>query len=372
MIPLSLYVHFPWCLRKCPYCDFNSHAVRGEIPENDYLAALIRDLDRVAGDAQGRPLSSVFVGGGTPSLLSPAAVDRLLSAVRERLPLADDVEVTLEANPGASEGGRFAAFRQAGVTRLSIGVQSFDDRLLAAIGRIHTAADALRAVEQAQHAFDRVNLDLMYALPGQTLADLDRDLDQALALGVGHISAYHLTIEPNTAFASAPPVVPDDDLAADMQEHVEARLAADGFGHYETSAFARDGQQCRHNLNYWTFGDYLGIGAGAHAKISRAGSVSREARCKHPEKYLRHDDPVDDRRVVSADELAGEFMMNALRLIDGFPLALFEEQTGLELDCIADALRTACDDGLVAIDESRVVPTLLGQRHLNALISRFL
>ena len=372
MIPLSLYVHFPWCLRKCPYCDFNSHAVRGKIPEHDYLAALLRDLDRVAGDAQGRLLSSVFIGGGTPSLLSPDAVNRLLSAVRERLLLADDAEVTLEANPGAIETGRFASFRQAGVTRLSIGVQSFDDRLLAAIGRIHTAADALRAVEQAQYAFDRVNIDLMYALPGQTLADLDRDLDHALALDVGHISAYHLTIEPNTAFASAPPTVPDDDLAADMQEHVEARLAAAGFRHYETSAFARDGQQCRHNLNYWTFGDYLGIGAGAHAKISRAGTVNREARCKHPGEYLRHDDPVDDRHVVGADELAGEFMMNALRLIDGFPLSLFEEQTGLEIDCIADALRTACDDGLLAIDESRVVPTLLGQRHLNTLISRFL
>jgi oxygen-independent coproporphyrinogen-3 oxidase len=372
VIPLALYVHFPWCLRKCPYCDFNSHAVRGEIPESDYLAALLRDLDRAADAAAGRPLTSIFIGGGTPSLLSPNAVDKLIEAAAQRLGFADGIEVTLEANPGAIEAAKFAAFRSAGITRLSLGVQSFDDRLLVAIGRIHSSAEAARAAELAMRHFERVNLDLMYALPGQSPADLERDLDRALATGAGHISAYHLTVEPNTAFAAAPPPLPDDDLAADMQERVEARLAAAGFVHYETSAFARDGQRCRHNLNYWTFGDYLGIGAGAHGKTTRAGTVLREARCKHPNDYLRRDDPVDARHVVPADELAGEFMMNALRLIDGFAPSLFEARTGLPIEHVAATLAKAGDDGLLDISEARIAPTLLGQRHLNALIERFL
>ena len=371
MIPLALYAHFPWCLKKCPYCDFNSHAVRDGIPETDYLAALIRDLERCAPAAGGRPLGSVFIGGGTPSLLSAAAVGELLTAIDRRLPLAHDAEVTLEANPGAIEAGKFAAFAAAGVTRLSVGVQSFDDRLLAAVGRIHGGDEARRAVDTAVRHFARVNVDLMYALPGQTAEDLERDLDAALNSGAGHVSAYHLTVEPNTAFAAAPPVLPDEDLAADMQEIVEARLAAAGFEHYETSAFARAGQQCRHNRNYWTFGDYLGIGAGAHAKLSGDGRVLREARCRHPNDYLRRNDPVDERRVVASDDLPGEFMMNALRLTDGFAPALFEERTGLPLERIADALTQARDQGLLDVSATRIAPTLLGQRHLNRLIGQF-
>lgn len=372
MIPLALYVHFPWCLRKCPYCDFNSHAVRDGIPEAEYLAALLRDLEHAADAADGRPLVSTFIGGGTPSLLSPAAVGRLLDAAERRLGFVDDIEITLEANPGAIEAAKFAAFRAAGITRLSLGVQSFDERHLKAIGRIHSGADARCAAELAARHFERVNLDLMYALPGQTLADLDRDLDCALSFDVGHLSAYHLTVEPNTAFAAAPPPLPDEDLAADMQEHVEQRLAAAGLHHYETSAFAREGQQCRHNRNYWTFGDYLGIGAGAHGKTRRGELVVREARCRHPGHYLRRDDPVDERRVIPRDELAGEFMMNALRLTDGFAPSLFAERTNLPIAGIADAIAKARDDGLLEVSETHIAPTLLGQRHLNALIGRFL
>jgi putative oxygen-independent coproporphyrinogen III oxidase len=372
VIPLSLYVHFPWCVRKCPYCDFNSHEARSTVPEADYLAALIRDLDAAMPGAQGRPVVSVFIGGGTPSLMAPATVAALLDAIRTRLALADDAEVTLEANPGAIEAGKFAAFRAAGVTRLSLGIQSFDDGLLAAVGRIHSADEARRAVALALDHFEQVNIDLMYALPGQTPDQVRRDIETAAAFGPGHLSAYHLTVEPNTAFHRNPPALPDDDLAADMQDLVEAILAEAGYEHYETSAFARPGRQCRHNLNYWTFGDYLGIGAGAHAKISGAGGVVREMRRKHPADYLRADDFVQERHVVSTGELPGEFMMNALRLNAGFAPELFGQRTGLPLATVAAALRGAEADGLLETSAARIAPTPLGQRHLNALIMRFI
>ena len=372
VIPLALYVHFPWCIRKCPYCDFNSHEARGGIPEADYLAALIRDLDGALPAAQGRPLVSLFIGGGTPSLMAPGTVAALLAAVRARLPLPDDAEITLEANPGAIEAGKFAGFRAAGVTRLSLGIQSFEDDKLKAVGRIHSADEARRAAELALENFDQVNFDLMYALPGQTLAQARRDIETAAALGPGHVSAYHLTVEPNTAFHRRPPPLPDDDLAADMQEMVEATLAAAGYQHYETSAFARPGRQCRHNLNYWTFGDYLGIGAGAHGKATDANGIVREMRRKHPADYLHAADFVQERHEVPRSELPGEFMMNALRLTAGFAAELFEQRTGQPLTTIAAPLARAQSDGLLAVDDRRIVPTLLGQRHLNALIERFL
>jgi len=314
----------------------------------------------------------MFIGGGTPNLMSPAGVERLLAAVRARLPLAVDAEITLEANPGAIEAGQFAAFRAAGITRLSLGVQSFDDRMLKAIGRIHSADDASRAVELALKCFDRVNLDFMYALPRQTLEAARRDMAMAVAYGPGHLSAYHLTVEPNTAFSFAPPPLPDEDLAADMQEMVEETLATAGYEHYETSAFALRGQECRHNLNYWTFGDYLGVGAGAHAKLSSGGRVTRQMRRKHPSDYLRADNAIQQSHEVPAAELPGEFMMNALRLIRGFPPELFEQRTGLALTMIEETLRQAENDGLLQVSADLIVPTILGQRHLNALIGRFM
>jgi oxygen-independent coproporphyrinogen-3 oxidase len=369
--PLAIYVHFPWCLRKCPYCDFNSHETRGTIPEDDYLAALVADLEAALPQVWGRPVVSIFIGGGTPSLLSVAGVDRLLAAIRARLPVAPDAEVTLEANPGAMEAEKFAGFRAAGVSRLSLGIQSFDDTRLRALGRIHSADEARRAAGLALRHFERVNLDLMYALPDQTLADARRDLETAIGLGPGHISAYHLTVEPNTAFHQAPPPLPDEDLAADMQELVEATLAGAGYGHYETSAFARPGQRCRHNLNYWTFGDYLGIGAGAHGKISLPDRILREMRHKHPGRYLQGGDFVQERHEVAEADRAGEFMMNALRLVAGFAPSLFQERTGLPLERIAATARQAERDGLLEILPDRIRPTLLGQRHLNTLIGRF-
>jgi putative oxygen-independent coproporphyrinogen III oxidase len=366
MPPLSLYVHIPWCLKKCPYCDFNSHEARDGIPEDAYIDALRRDQDTAVPLVAGRIVQSVFIGGGTPSLISPVGIAKILG-VSPRLTLANDAEVTLEANPGAIEAARFAAFRDAGVTRLSLGIQSFDDAKLAALGRIHSADEAKRAIDLALRHFERVNLDLMYGLPGQTLPEAQRDIETVIGFGPGHVSAYHLTIEPNTAFHHAPPPLPDDDLAADMQEMVEDTLAAAGYGHYETSAFAQPGQRCRHNLNYWTFGDYLGIGAGAHSKIDG----QREARPRNPKDYLA--DPASRQwQPIAPDDLAGEFMMNALRLVDGFEAALFEHSTGLPLDTIEAALRQAEVEGLLARSAGRVAPTLLGQRFLNRLIGLFL
>jgi oxygen-independent coproporphyrinogen-3 oxidase len=372
-VPLALYVHWPWCVRKCPYCDFNSHeSIRQNAPqEAAYLAALIADLEAALPTIWGRPIVSVFIGGGTPSLMSGATVDALLAALRMRLPLLPDAEITLEANPGTVEAERFAAYRDAGVNRLSLGIQSFADGKLAALGRIHSGDEARRAIDIAQRHFVRVNLDLMYALPEQTLAEAQHDIAVAIATGVTHLSAYHLTLEPNTAFHHAPPPLPDDDLAADMQEMVEASLAAAGYRNYETSAFAKPGQRCTHNLNYWTFGDYLGIGAGAHSKLSDHTGIRREARPRHPKDYLA-DPATRDWRPVAAADLPGEFMMNALRLADGFPPALFSERTGLPLSAIEKSALAARREGLLEVADARLRPTAQGRRFLNRLIGRFL
>ena len=373
--PLALYIHFPWCVRKCPYCDFNSHAVRDGIPEDAYLTALIADLEASLPDIWGRRIHSIFFGGGTPSLMSPTGLDRLLTAVRARVNLSPGAEITLEANPGTVEADRFAGFRDAGVNRLSIGVQSFDDRHLAALGRIHDATEAQRAIELAQRTFERVNIDLMYALPQQTMREALRDLDTALATGVTHLSCYHLTLEPNTPFAAHPPELPDDDASADMQEAIETRLADAGFMHYETSAFAQPGRQCLHNLNYWQFGDYLGIGAGAHGKLSFHDRVRRDMRHKHPNAYLEaaaRGEFVQESREVGTSELPFEFMMNAARLNDGFALDLFERHTALPLDVLMPRLLAAREDGLLELAAGRVTPTLRGRRFLNELLQRFL
>ncbi len=371
--PLALYVHWPWCTRKCPYCDFNSHESAPQ--ESSYLAALIADLEAALPAIWGRPIVSVFIGGGTPSLMSGATVDALLAAIRMRVPLLPGAEITLEANPGTVEAERFKAYRAAGVNRLSLGIQSFADRKLAALGRIHSGDEARRAIELAQRHFERINLDLMYALPEQTLAEARHDIDTAIASGVSHISAYHLTLEANTPFHHAPPPLPDDDLAADMQEMIEARLAAAGYGHYETSAFARSGQQCQHNLNYWTFGDYLGIGAGAHSKISGHAGIRREARPRHPRDYLA--DPLTRRwQAVAPEALPGEFMMNALRLTAGVPQSLFTERTGLPLAAIEKSAlaesSNARHQGLLDTTQGMLRPTEKGRRFLNRLLAEFL
>ncbi|MFN3987834.1 MAG: radical SAM family heme chaperone HemW [Rhodocyclaceae bacterium] len=379
--PLALYVHYPWCVRKCPYCDFNSHAVRdagqtvAEDVEQAYVDALIADIEAALPQVWGRRVHSVFIGGGTPSLMRAGSLDRLLTAVRTLLPLDPLAEITLEANPGTFESTRFRDYRAAGVNRLSIGIQSFNPQHLAQIGRIHDGDEARAAVDIALAHFERVNLDLMYALPGQTLAEALLDVETALGFGVGHLSCYHLTLEPNTPFAHDPPSLPDGDAAADMQDAIEARLADAGFVHYETSAFARPGQQARHNLNYWTFGDYLGIGAGAHGKLSSHAGIVREMRHKHPNRYLEAAatrDFVQERREVSAEDLPFEFMMNALRLTDGVPATLFAARTGLPADTITTTLLRARDQGLLALDAGQVRPTERGRRFLNDLLTLFL
>ena len=374
--PLALYVHWPWCVKKCPYCDFNSHESRAAVDEAAYLAALIADLEAALPQIWNRPVISVFIGGGTPSLMRAETADALLAAIRMRLPLQPGAEVTLEANPGTAEAAKFAAFRAAGVNRLSIGVQSFDDAKLVALGRIHDSAEARRAIDLALRHFKRVNLDLMYALPQQTLGEAERDIATALGAGVSHISAYHLTLEPNTPFHHAPPPLPDDDLAADMQEMVEEKLAAAGFGHYETSAFARGADnRCRHNLNYWNFGDYLGIGAGAHSKLSNHASIWREARHRSPRAYLEgaaRGDFISTQHAIARADLPGEFMMNALRLNQGFPLALFTEHTGLPLSAIEESALAARRDGLLETADGVLRPTPRGRRFLNQLLARFL
>ena len=373
--PLALYVHIPWCLRKCPYCDFNSHEKRGELPEAQYVDALIADLEASLPKIWGRRLHTIFIGGGTPSLFAPAAIDRLLTAVRTRLMVDPDTEVTMEANPGTFEVERFRGYRDAGVNRLSIGVQSFNDERLAAIGRVHGADEARRAVASALGIFPTVNADLMYALPGQSLDEALLDVREAIAFGVPHVSAYHLTLEPDTHFHRFPPQLPDDDAAADMQEAIEQALAASGYGHYETSAFAKPGERARHNLNYWTFGDYLGIGAGAHGKISFRDRIVREQRERKPQSYLRRaaqGDAIQESREVGAAELPFEFMLNALRLIEGFPLALFAQRTGLAITAVGRELGAVEARGLIARDHLTIRPTEKGRRFLNDLLEPFL
>ncbi|GKS69273.1 oxygen-independent coproporphyrinogen-3 oxidase [Nitrosomonas sp. PY1] len=379
--PLSLYIHIPWCLKKCPYCDFNSHAVHSvgdeqSLLEESYVAALMRDLEMALSDVWGRRINSVFFGGGTPSLFSASSIDRILTAVRTLMPLEHFAEVTLEANPGTFEAQKFADYRLAGINRLSIGIQSFNPDRLKAIGRVHDDQEALRAVEIAQDNFDTINLDLMYALPGQTFAEAQRDIDTACAFGVSHLSAYHLTLESNTLFHRYPPSLPDDEQTAAMQDSIELTLRQKGYSHYETSAFAQPGKESRHNLNYWLFGDYLGIGAGAHSKISFADKIIRQMRYKQPKEYLARGRDgasfTQTQQVLSNADRSFEFMMNALRLHNGFETKLFQERTGLSLNVIQSQLQEAEQRGLIVSNAFHIKPTILGKRFLNDLLQIFL
>lgn len=374
--PLSLYVHVPWCLKKCPYCDFNSHERAPDgLPEQRYVDALVADLEASLPLVWGRPVHSVFLGGGTPSLFSPEAIERLLAAVRARLPLLPGAEVTLEANPGTFERERFAAFRAAGVTRLSVGVQSFDDDKLRAIGRVHSGAQARAALEEAARAFDTFNLDLMYALPGQSLPQLEADVRGALAFAPPHLSIYHLTVEANTLFAKHPPALPDDDTAWDMLDRITELTAAAGLARYEVSAYAREGHRCAHNLNYWQFGDYLGIGAGAHGKLSFAHRVVRQTRHRHPQLYMDKalaGAAVAQAREVPRADLPFEYMLNALRLREGFAMRDYTSRTGLPPGSVAAALEQAERHGWIARDGDQVRPTARGFDFLSDLQALFL
>lgn len=377
--PLAAYVHIPWCVKKCPYCDFNSHTSAAGLPEAEYVAALIADLDAdllsVSADAARRPLQSIFFGGGTPSLFSAESLGRILDGLSQRLHFADDIEITLEANPGTFEQAKFAGYRNAGINRLSIGIQSFNAAHLKALGRIHDDQEALRAVDMARRAgFDNLNLDLMHGLPGQTLNDALADIDQAIGLSPEHLSWYQLTLEPNTVFYSKPPVLPEDDTLWDIQEAGQARLAEHGFAQYEISAYARPGRQARHNLNYWQYGDFFGIGAGAHGKLTHSsGHIERYWKTRLPRDYL---DAAKAFRAggksLSAEELPFDFLMNALRLVDGVPSELFPARTGLSLDRIAPTLDHAVRRGLLEPWHTRLRPTERGRLFLNDLLEMFL
>lgn len=373
--PLSLYVHIPWCVRKCPYCDFNSHELARTAEgdwERAYIDALVADLDATLPLVWGRRLVSVFIGGGTPSVLSERALDELLGAIRARLPSVADLEITMEANPGTLDKHKLRGYRQAGITRLSIGVQSFDDGLLQNIGRIHNAREAHAAIEVASRLFERVNIDLMYALPTQTLAQLQSDVAVALSHAPSHLSYYHLTIEPNTYFHRHPPVVPDDELATDMQLWIEQALAAQGLRHYEVSAYARAGQECQHNTNYWQFGDYIGIGAGAHGKISFPDRIVRTTKFKHPQAYMKAVDKTESEHTLTRDDLAFEYMLNALRLRDGTTTAQMQTATGLSVVDLEPALSQAQTKGLMDKQNGVLRTTELGWRFLSEVQSMFL
>ena len=376
--PLALYVHLPWCLKKCPYCDFNSHENKGELPEAQYLAALRADLEAALPLIWGRRVVSIFIGGGTPSLFSPAGIDQLIADIRARLPLEPGIEISLEANPGTFERERFRAFRAAGVTRLSIGVQSFNDDALRALGRVHNAEQARAAISEARDSFDTFNIDLMYALPGQDLAALRLDLDEALSFAPPHLSIYHLTVESNTVFASRPPVgLPDDDLASDMLDLITARTADVGLQRYEVSAFAQPGHRCGHNLNYWAFGDYLGIGAGAHGKLSFPHRVLRQVRWREPAAYMQHalaGNAVSNEHEVARRDLPFEYMLGALRLRDGFELKRYAERTGLPLSSVQATLQQARERGLIDADDGsgQVRPSARGFDFLSDLQALFL
>lgn len=373
--PLSLYIHIPWCIKKCPYCDFNSHESRTDIPEKRYIAALIADLEQSVPRVYGRKIRSVFFGGGTPSLFSAESIDEILSAVRMLTPLEYGAEITLEANPGTVETSRFAGYKQAGINRISLGIQSFNADYLKALGRIHDDKQAITAAELALNTFERVNLDVMYALPNQTLEHALNDTRQAIALNPDHLSFYHLTLEPNTPFHRTPPSLPDDDLSADMQEQIEALLNEHGYEHYETSAFCKPNSHARHNLNYWQFGDYLGIGAGAHSKLSYHDKITRETRHKHPKAFMENAEAgnaVDNSWLIPQADLGFEFMMNALRLTGGFETKLFQERTGKSIQSINLGVKTALEKELIQQDLQRITPTLLGQRYLNDLLALFL
>lgn len=374
--PLSLYVHFPWCLRKCPYCDFNSHALPADgVPQTTYLNALLSDLQTVLPLVWGRSVQSVFIGGGTPSLLTPDGVNELLSQLRALLPLVPGCEITLEANPGTFEADRFQAFSQAGVTRLSLGVQSFNDQKLKALGRVHNAAQACAAIEEVQKHFATFNLDLMYALPAQSLDELSADLDTALGYQPPHISIYHLTMEPNTYFAKYPPQVPDDDLAAEMLDLITERTGRAGMLRYEISAYAKTGHQCAHNRNYWEFGDYIGIGAGAHGKISFPDRIVRQVKHRDPMLYMQkalQGQALAQEHVVAPDELAFEFMLNALRLKEGVALRLLTQRTGLPVQAVTDPLERAVQQGLLENDGLQIRPSAKGFDFLSDLQEMFL
>lgn len=372
--PLALYIHFPWCRRKCPYCDFNSHPLCGALPESAYIDALLADLDSALPQLAGRQPVSLFLGGGTPSLFSPASLGRLLEKIHQRLPWQDGAEITLEANPATLDPPDFAALRAAGINRLSLGIQSFDPVSLKRLERIHSAEAACSAAELASRHFERLNLDLMYGLPEQTLPQALADVETALSFAPSHLSCYQLTLEPDTRFASAPPAgMPEDELCADMQEGIEARLAQAGYVHYETSAFAQAGQQCRHNLNYWQFGDYLGIGAGAHSKLTLDGVILRQSRFCQPEQYqqsfaLGQGSAIEAVHCVPSQEIPLEFLMNALRLNQGFPRDLFEARTGLSLSHIKEGLDKGVEEGLLVCQPEWIAPSQKGQRFLNRLL----
>ncbi|QDD64547.1 oxygen-independent coproporphyrinogen III oxidase-like protein [Herbaspirillum seropedicae] len=373
--PLSLYVHFPWCVRKCPYCDFNSHEVKDGFPEQEYLDALRLDLEQALPLIWGRKIYSIFIGGGTPSLLSAAGLDRLLSDLRTLLPLDADIEITMEANPGTFEADKFRSYRDSGINRLSIGIQSFNSAHLQALGRIHDGGQAHQAVEIAHANFDNFNLDLMYALPQQTLEQARADIQTAIDFAPPHLSLYHLTLEPNTLFAKFPPAVPDEDTSADMQDMIGELTTQAGYGNYEVSAYAQPGRRARHNLNYWQFGDYLGIGAGAHSKLSFPHRIVRQMRYKHPQAYLQHikaGTHIQEEAEIGRDALGFEFMLNALRLTEGFPPNLFAERTGLALNQIGKQLDLAERKGMLYRDHALIRPTPLGRRFLNDLQEIFL
>lgn len=373
--PLSLYIHFPWCVRKCPYCDFNSHEATGGFPEDDYLAALRTDLESALPLIWGRPIYTVFIGGGTPSLMSAAGLDRLMSDVRALLPLDGAAEVTMEANPGTFEADKFKSYRASGVNRLSIGIQSFNPRHLQALGRIHDDREAHHAIEIAKSNFDNFNLDLMYALPSQTLAEAQQDVETAIGYAPPHLSLYHLTLEPNTVFAKYPPPIPDDDASADMQDMLARETAAAGYKRYEVSAYAKPRRRAQHNMNYWEFGDYLGIGAGAHSKLSFPHRVVRQVRYKLPKSYLQHvakGTQIQQEAEVGRNDLGFEFMLNALRLAGGFQENLFTRRTGLPISAIQAQLDLAISKGLLQRNHSTIRPTELGARFLNDLQQIFL
>ena len=373
-----MYIHIPWCIKKCPYCDFNSHESRnhnGDIPEHAYVDALIADLELATPKVWGRKIKSVFFGGGTPSLFSAESIDRILSHVRMLTPLEFNAEITLEANPGTVDAANFVGYKQAGVNRLSLGIQSFNNDNLKALGRIHDSEQALKAIALAMNTFEQVNCDIMYGLPNQTLKDAIQDAQTALQLNPAHLSFYHLTLEPNTPFYRTPPSLPDDDASSDMQIEIENLLAQHGYEHYETSAFAKKDKQAKHNLNYWQFGDYLGIGAGAHSKLSYHDKITREVRPKHPKAYMEKSlqgNAVEREWIIPKDELGFEFMMNALRLIEGVPVDLFQQRTGLNIHTLEAAIKKAQNKGLLVIEQGYMKPTLLGQRFLNELLELFL
>ncbi len=375
--PLSLYIHVPWCLKKCPYCDFNSHQAPQTLPENEYLAALTQDLDQALPLVWGRQIHTVFIGGGTPSLLSERALDQLLATVRARLHLWPDAEITLEANPGAAEADRFAAYARSGVNRISLGIQSFNDAHLAALGRVHDAKQACQAVEMASHAVSRVNLDLMYGLPEQSLTDCLNDLKRAAEFNTEHLSLYQLTLEPQTVFAKYPPVLPDEAVIEDMEQAIVQTVVHSGWQRYEVSAYAKPGSECRHNLNYWTFGDYLGIGPGAHSKISFPDRIIRQARTRSPEQWMQacarlDESHITEQRLLSDEDLPFEFFLNALRLCDGVAARLFTDHTGLPLSLIEPTIEAAQQKGLIKVTDGVIAPTTWGLRHLNELQALFL